>query len=82
MLDMTGTTSREWEVVLRADPCSYCGSPGGTVDHITPKAWRSRHEGPSGMTGACERCNGAKGVWPLLPFLLLREWAPDARRAA
>lgn len=27
-----------WAPVLRRDPCSYCGGPGGTVDHIVPQA--------------------------------------------
>ena len=27
------------------------------------------------LTGACGACNEARGLWPLLPFLLLRSWA-------
>lgn len=46
--------------LLQNDPCSYCGGPGGTVDHIVPKA----HGGPKwdtqNWTGACARCNTRK----------------------
>ncbi len=32
-----------WLRLLRADPCAYCGGPGGTVDHVEP---RSRPRSP------------------------------------
>lgn len=57
--------------ILRSDPCSYCGKPGGTVDHIDPRAsggtnsWTNR-------TGACSRCNNSKGAKSLLFHLLAR----------
>jgi hypothetical protein len=61
----------EWKATLRCDPCSYCGGRGGTVDHISPKAYR-----PQGIrgcwsdyTGACLDCNMAKGIKPLIWFL-------------
>jgi 5-methylcytosine-specific restriction endonuclease McrA len=59
---------------LRADPCSYCGGPGGTIDHIIPAA-RGGLSTSDNLTGSCEACNLAKGAWPLLPFLLLRAWS-------
>ena len=55
--------------VLYRDPCSYCGEPAFTVDHIVPM----RHDGRAeegNLVGACPRCNVAKGDRPLLEFLL------------
>lgn len=55
--------------VVQRDPCSYCPGPGGTKDHIVASA----ADGPDvarNLTGACERCNMAKGKLSLLGFLL------------
>jgi hypothetical protein len=62
-----------WDFVqiIRRDPCSYCGGPGGTRDHIVPMS----DEGPnhwSNYTGACQSCNLSKSDKPLLTFLLDR----------
>ena len=62
---------------LRRDPCSYCGRAGGTIDHIVPTA-RGAATTSLNLTGACDRCIGLKGQWPLLPFLLFREWVDYA----
>lgn len=60
---------------LRADPCSYCGGPGGSSDHIDPQ-----HNGGAddwtNRTSACRGCNSYKGTLPLLLALL---WVPAAR---
>lgn len=44
---------------LRADPCCYCGGPGGTVEHLEVRGragrWNDRW-----WVGACTRCNGAR----------------------
>ncbi len=56
---------------LLADPCTYCGGPAGTLDHIVP-----RHRGganlPDNATAACQRCNSSKGRKPLLLWLATR----------
>lgn len=61
----------EYVPLLLADPCCYCGSPGGEVDHIVPVI-----DGGSGdwdnLTAACRSCNGRKWQRELLPFLLER----------
>jgi hypothetical protein len=64
----------DWKAVLRADPCAYCGKPGGTVDHIVPRPARppARPGGWWNYTGACERCNVKKGRLPFLLFLASR----------
>jgi 5-methylcytosine-specific restriction endonuclease McrA len=73
-LRQDGDTHREaWMRFIRADPCSYCGGPGGTVDHIEPRSRRVRGIGGAhswlNYAGACESCNGHKAAIPLLLFL-------------
>lgn len=50
----------EYVLIVRRDPCSYCGAAaGGTWDHIEP----AEHGGAStwqNSTGACVRCNASK----------------------
>lgn len=59
--------------VIRADPCAYCGAPGGTVDHIVPRSLRIKHlHDWVNYVGACEGCNGRKSDRPLLFFLAIR----------
>lgn len=56
---------------LRTDPCAYCGSGRGEIDHIVPVA----AGGPSAtdnLTAACRTCNASKSATPLLLFLLAR----------
>jgi hypothetical protein len=77
----TGETMREngethrqaWMRVLRNDPCSYCNAPAASVDHIDPQSRRHRltHTWVN-FTGACERCNNAKGAQSLLLWLSRR----------
>lgn len=54
---------------LLIDPCSYCGDPGGTVDHIVPVHHGGTSE-PHNLTAACHSCNASKKARPLLMFLL------------
>jgi len=65
-----------WLRLLRADPCAYCGGPGGTVDHVEPRSRPVRGLGGAhvwlNVVGACQRCNGAKADRSLLRFLRLR----------
>ena len=63
-------STRAYRMMIRNDPCSYCGHRGGTLDHIEPRCRIVEHEGPRNLTGACQECNGRKGAMPLLRFLL------------
>jgi 5-methylcytosine-specific restriction endonuclease McrA len=55
--------------VLLADPCSYCGGPGGEIDHID--AWSLTADASwTNLTAACRTCNASKNATPLLRFLL------------
>src|SRR6185437_4445194 len=62
-------SEREMIPILRNDPCSYCGGPAGTIDHIDPvhydggRVWEN-------LTAACQPCNSSKHTRPLLTFLL------------
>lgn len=66
-LDPTVDT-QEYDRLLRADPCSYCGARGEEVDHIDAVS-----QGGSGawanLTATCSRCNRRKGTHRLLAFL-------------
>jgi 5-methylcytosine-specific restriction endonuclease McrA len=57
--------------LVRKDPCSYCGSNGGTADHIMPSV-DGGHNGWDNLTGACFECNIRKGAMHLLMNLLFR----------
>lgn len=65
-----------WLRMLRADPCSYCGGPGGTVDHVEPRARAARGIGSvhgwTNTVGACAPCNGRKSDRALLVWLARR----------
>lgn len=57
--------AREYFAVIAGDPCSYCGGPANTVDHIDPL----RHGGAGewdNFTAACASCNTRKNDSPLL----------------
>jgi 5-methylcytosine-specific restriction endonuclease McrA len=56
---------------LKRDPCSYCGAPGGTLDHVEAANGGGADDW-SNRTGACVSCNSAKGERSLLLFLLYR----------
>ena len=58
---------------LRLDPCTWCGGPGGTIDHIVARALGGT-DAPENLTSACRGCHEARDLWPMLPFLLLRPW--------
>ena len=62
---------REYAAILERDPCSYCGGPGGTIDHIVPISSGGDGEA-SNLTAACDLCNKSKQANSLLRFLLRR----------
>lgn len=58
-----------YAVVVRRDPCSYCGQPGGTMDHITAISMGGAGDWTN-LTGACRSCNSRKKKLPVLLFML------------
>jgi 5-methylcytosine-specific restriction endonuclease McrA len=58
----------EYDVILRADPCSFCGTSGVQVDHIDAVAHGGRNHW-SNLTAACRPCNRAKSDKSLLAFM-------------
>jgi 5-methylcytosine-specific restriction endonuclease McrA len=56
---------------LRRDPCSYCGEPSKTIDHIVPRRDGGEH-GWENLAAACALCNSQKGPMSLLRFMLAR----------
>ena len=74
---------RDFRRVLLADPCSFCGASGGTVDHVIARANGGGALGVCNMAGACESCNVAKDDSDLLGFLLERvaQLGSDATRS-
>jgi hypothetical protein len=66
-----GRDPKAWEYVDRAlqyDPCSYCGAPAETIDHIDPLS-RGVNNGWENLTAACGTCNYSKHDSGLLLFL-------------
>ncbi len=58
--------ARDYDAILRADPCSYCGlRVSDHVDHVDPRI-ESGGEGWENMTAACLSCNASKGRRTLL----------------
>ena len=67
---VSAKANSEWKDVLRADPCCYCGGPGGTLDHIAPRSMGGSTWSLRNWTGACERCNLRRGSRRLIYFLM------------
>lgn len=65
----TGNVDLAWVEVLKFDPCSYCGNPGGTLDHVIPLVGGGEHS-EDNLVGACRSCNSSKWAHSLLFFLL------------
>jgi len=64
-----------WEEVLRLDICAYCKGPGGTIDHIDPRASGASLKGfKLNGTGACSPCNIRKREMKLIYFLDYERW--------
>lgn len=59
----------DYDAILRADPCSYCGASMEHVDHIDAVAEGGRNHWAN-LTAACRHCNRSKSVDSLLSFLL------------
>jgi 5-methylcytosine-specific restriction endonuclease McrA len=63
--------TREYAQLVRRDPCSYCGAPGGQADHIEPVSLGGENLWEN-LTGACVMCNRTKKTRTLLTFMLER----------
>lgn len=65
-----GVDKKYAEIVLK-DPCSYCGAPSDTVDHIDPisKGGENTFEN---FTGACRSCNSRKYNKGMILWLAMR----------
>lgn len=59
----------EWETVLLADPCAFCGATSTTIDHIDPLRKGGAHAVDNAI-GTCRSCNSSKGTKTLLQFLM------------
>jgi 5-methylcytosine-specific restriction endonuclease McrA len=44
---------------LQKNPCFYCGSPGGEIDHVIPLSKGGRHS-IGNLVGCCRTCNSSK----------------------
>jgi 5-methylcytosine-specific restriction endonuclease McrA len=61
-----------YALILRCDPCSYCGAPGEHLDHIVAVSRGGGHVWDN-LTSACTHCNVSKYSASLLEFLLYRQ---------
>lgn len=60
--------AKQYVRIIRQDPCSYCGGPGGVVDHIVPLSRGGTNDWEN-LTSACASCNARKHVKSLLTFI-------------
>lgn len=58
---------KSYIIKLRTLPCTYCGGPGGTADHVIPISRGGFHT-EGNLVPACRSCNSSKRD------LLLVEW--------
>lgn len=61
--------SLEYVLIISNDPCTYCGAPTQSVDHVVPVARGGSGEWTN-LAPACLSCNSSKCDEPLLTFLL------------
>ncbi len=60
--------TKQYASLLVNDPCSYCGGPGGVIEHIQSSA-RGGGTGWMNLTAACASCNARKRSRTLVEFL-------------
>jgi len=56
---------------LRNASCTYCGGPGGTVDHVIPLS-RGGHHAEGNLAPACGPCNSSKRDKLLIEWRLIK----------
>lgn len=71
-MSQVGGEIKEYVLILRSDPCVYCGAPSKHIDHIVPFADGGPTEWDN-LAPACLRCNVRKSRRSLLTFLLVRQ---------
>jgi hypothetical protein len=71
--------SNEYQALLRADPCVYCGQPSTAIDHIEPVV-RGGSDRWDNLAPICKVCNSSKRSKPLLAALLARLESQDESR--
>ncbi len=59
-------------VLMKHDPCVYCGRPSKGLDHIVPVS-QGGDNGHQNRAAACSRCDELKRDQKLLIFLLKRK---------
>lgn len=69
---------RPYLMALYADPCAYCGEPGGYVDHIDAGS-RGGSDHWTNYTAACSGCNSRKRSSSLIGYLAWLRYEPERR---
>lgn len=62
-----------YRLMLRRDPCVWCGRPpfrGATIEHIQPRS-KGGSDNWYNLAGACVWCNRSRGTTSALMWLLL-----------
>jgi hypothetical protein len=59
-----------WETIILSDPCSYCGGPANTVDHVVARGSGGRNHWTN-KAPSCRACNGQKGMSSVPMFLVV-----------
>lgn len=62
------SVAADYCAILRGDPCSYCGAPAESVDHVQALAVGGSNDWDN-LTAACRSCNSRKGQRSLLDFM-------------
>lgn len=71
MTDEDRQLSADYLLIIRKDPCVYCGAPSTAVDHIVPIASGGSDRWDN-QAPACKPCNSAKRSRTLLGAMLAR----------
>lgn len=68
---VTYENTAEYRSILEHDPCSYCGGPTDTIDHIEALIVGGT-ETEDNLTAACRSCNSRKRERSLLLWMAIR----------
>lgn len=60
-----------YSLILRADPCAYCGGPATAADHIEPLSGGGANAWDN-LTASCIPCNSSKRSKSLLYWMATR----------
>ena len=71
LIEFTGENGTErWRVALVSGPCTWCGGPAGTIDHVIPVSRGGSAGPPRDWVGACGRCNAGREATGILHHLM------------